>query len=336
MTVTSCSTVLLESRELLPPEWAALNAGALHTFNPGLTRSADGGWILAYRVVVNDGRRRIGICRLDRDFRVLPGSARALSDALTFRKPNDCPTVALEWFADPRLLRLQGKLFIYWNSGWHEPRNHQFLQELDERTLQPIGTARELLLTSSERRKLEKNWMPFESGGRVLVVYSVQPHRILTCDLAGAGDIACRHLAAVDWSTTDYPACHGGLRGGTPPQVVDGLLWSFSHSVHDGTGGYEYRAAAYAFSPEPPFAPVRVPLSPLQLHPAPLPARQFPRLNPAVGEVIYPCGACREGADWVVSWGLNDERCAVTVIPHAHVAASTTPTAAATPIPPRC
>ena len=70
--------------------------------------------------------------------------------------------------------------------------------------------------------------------------------------------------------------------------------------------------------------------------PAPLPARQFPRLSPAVGEVIYPCGACREGGDWVFSWGLNDERCAITVIPHEQVAASTTPSASATRLPPRC
>ena len=47
----------------------------------------------------------------------------------------------LPWtrFADPRLYRLAGRLFVYWNSGWHEPQNHQFLQELDPVSLRPVG-----------------------------------------------------------------------------------------------------------------------------------------------------------------------------------------------------
>jgi len=325
MTTPARPMVLFEPLELLPPEWSRLADGPLYTFNPGLIRSSDGNWILAYRVVGHDGRRRIGICRLDREFRVVPRSVAALSDAFSFRKPNDYPAVTLEWFADPRLLRLQGRLFLYWNSGWHEPRNHQFLHEIDERTLCPLGTARELLLAGAERRKLEKNWMPFESGGRVLVVYSVQPHRILNCELDGNGDIVCRDLALVDWSLPGYPACHGGLRGGTPPQNADGLMWSFCHAVHDGPDGYNYRAAAYAFSAEHPFTPRFGPSLPLPLKDASSAARRHPRLNPAVGEVIYPCGACRDGGDWVVSWGLNDERCAITVIPHTSVVATTSP-----------
>ena len=314
--------IIFDPQELLPDAWSKLTAGPLHTFNPGMERSADGNWILAYRVVGADGRRRIGICRLDRDFSIIPGSTSPLSDTLVFQRPNAYPSVALEWFADPRLLRLRGRLFIYWNSGWHEPRNHQFLHEIDEATLQPVGNARELLLAGAERRKLEKNWMLFEHAGRTLAVYSVQPHRVLECDLDSAGDIVCREIAAVDWSPPEYPACHGGLRGGAPPSPADGLLWSFCHSVHDGLEGYDYRAAMYAFQPEPPFAPAWGPIRPIQLWNDALPVRRHPRLNPAVGEVIYPCGAQRDRENWVVTWGLNDERCALTVLPHASVTAA--------------
>ena len=314
--------ILFDPQELLPDAWSKLTAGPLHTFNPGLERSADGNWILAYRVVGADGRRRIGICRLDPDFRIIPGSASPLSDTLVFHQPNSYPAVALEWFADPRLLRLRGRLFVYWNSGWHEPRNHQFLQEIDETTLRPIGKARELVLEGAERRKLEKNWMLFGHAGRTLAVYSVQPHRVLECDLEGAGDIVCREIAAVEWSLPGYPTCHGGLRGGAPPRPADGLLWSFCHTVHDGPEGYDYRAAVYAFRPESPFAPAWVPVRPIQLWNDTLPARRHPRLNPAVGEVIYPCGVQRDGENWVVTWGMNDERCALTELPHAALAAA--------------
>lgn len=317
--------VLFEPEELLPAAWSSLTAGPLHTFNPGLERSADGHWILAYRIVGSDGRRRIGICRLDRDFRILPGSASPLSDSLVFPKPNPYAAVALDWFADPRLLRLQGRLFVYWNSGWHEPRNHQFLQELDEATLRPLGTARELLLDGAERRKLEKNWMLFGHAGRTLAVYSVQPHRVLECDLGGDGDILCRDIASVDWSPADYPACHGGLRGGAPPRPADGMLWSLCHTVHDGPEGYNYRAAAYAFRPEPPFAPTRAPVRPIELWKGTLPARRHPRLNPAVAEVVYPCGVHRDGENWVVTSGLNDERCVLTVLKQAAFTAATAP-----------
>lgn len=314
--------VIFEPEELLPPPWSQLAKGPLHTFNPGLERSADGNWILAYRVVGADGRRRIGICRLDREFRILPGSTSPLSDALVFKEPNSYPAVVLEWFADPRLLRVGGRLFVYWNSGWHEPRNHQFLQEIDESTLRPIGTARELLLNGAERRKLEKNWMLFEQDGRTLAVYSVQPHRVLACDWEGSGDIGCRDISMLDWTPAEYPACHGGLRGGAPPQPGEGALWSFCHTVHDGPEGYVYRATAYAFRPEYPFAPAQGPARAITLWSGPLPARRHARLNPAVAEVIYPCGLKRDYGNWVVSWGLNDERCALTVLTHESVTAA--------------
>lgn len=325
MSGSTGSTLFFEPEELLPAAWSGLAAGPLHTFNPGIERSADGNWLLSYRVVGADGRRRIGICRLDRHYRLIPGTAAALSDGFVFRAPNSYPTVVLDWFADPRLLRLQDKLFVYWNSGWHEPRNHQFLHEIDEATLRPIGTARELVLAGAERRKLEKNWMLFGQAGRTLAVYSAQPQRVLECDLGGSGDIPCREIANTDWAAPEYPACHGGLRGGAPPRLAGELFWSFCHTVHDGPEGYCYRPAVYAFHATPPYAPAATPVASLDLTRGPLPVRRHPRLNPAVDEVVYPCGAVRDGRDWVVSWGLNDERCAISILPQSLVEAAVVP-----------
>jgi predicted GH43/DUF377 family glycosyl hydrolase len=42
-------------------------------------------------------------------------------------------------------------------------------------------------------------------------------------------------------------------------------------------------------------------------------------LNTAVGEVIYPCGAARDGARWMISHGINDEYCAISIVSHAAV-----------------
>ena len=136
--------VVFDSAELLPESWRKpASSGPVRAFNPGLLRDG-GGWIFAYRIVAGDGLRRIAICRLDGALRVIGGSQVALTDQVRFRPGNRHPEIALSWFADPRLYRLGGRLHVYWNSGWHEPHNCQFVQELDAVTLLPLGHPREL------------------------------------------------------------------------------------------------------------------------------------------------------------------------------------------------
>jgi hypothetical protein len=238
---------------------------------------------------------------------------------VNFRADGIYPRIAMEWFADPRLYCFGERLFVYWNSGWHEPSNYQFLQELDGATLTPLGQPRELMLRG-ERRKLEKNWTFFTGkDGNYYAVYSITPHRVLRFSIDGDGDIIFDEVSNVAWSLKDYPANHGGLRGGAPPYFSDGQFWSFCHSVHDGPDGYRYAAAAYSFAEVTPFAPIASPVRPLELGGTGGGARRFDRLNTAVGEVIYPCGAARDGARWVISHGINDEYCALSFVEHADV-----------------
>lgn len=313
---------LLATGDLIPAAWADLSEGGLvRAFNPGLTADGSGGWLLAYRLVGQDAKRRIGICRLDAKGAVITGSAQPLSDSFRLRPGCLYPAEAYTWFADPRLFRLGGRLFVYWNSGWHEPRNHQFVQEIDPTALTAIGHAHELLL-DGPRQKLEKNWTVFEHVERALAIYSVQPQRVLTFEANEPGDWLMRELASTAWSAPSYPPCHGGLRGGTPPVLHAGQFWSFCHTVHDGPDGYCYNAAAYTFAAAAPFAPIAAPKSSLQLAPLPVPPRAYPKLNPAVGEVVYPCGAARSGAGWLISYGLNDERCGISWVSDATVADS--------------
>jgi hypothetical protein len=318
MSTSTSQCLVFDAAQLLPEAWrTAAAAGPLRAFNPGLL--ADGpGWILAYRVVAPDGQRRIALCRLDAAFAVVAGSVVPFSDTVRFRPGVAYPEVATRWFADPRLYRFDGRVFIYWNSGWHEPRNYQFVQELDPLTLQPRGHARELVLRS-ERQKLEKNWTLFAAEGRLHIVYSILPQRVLSFSFAGEADIVCDEFARMDWTLTDYPACHGGLRGGTPPVFAHGRFWCFGHSVHDGPNGYQYKAAAYAFAADGRFAPALQPQRPLALANPFGGNRTYARLNPAVDEVIYPCGAASDGARWIISYGINDEYCALAILPHPTV-----------------
>ncbi|MGH7960184.1 MAG: hypothetical protein ACREH8_24685, partial [Opitutaceae bacterium] len=156
-------------------------------------------------------------------------------------------------------------------------------------------------------------------------VYSIRPHRILEFSLAGSEDIFFAEVARVDWSMGGYPASHGGLRGGAPPVFADGQYWSFCHSVHDAVDGYCYLPAAYSFATGPRFAPTMRPGTPLKLGNPFERKRTYPRLNPAVGEVIYPCGAARDGTRWLISHGINDEFSAISIVEHADVLATLEP-----------
>lgn len=319
--------MLYPADELLPAAWRPLaEVGPVRTFNPGLLRDGTG-WLFAYRVVATDGKRRIGACRLDASLRVVHDSQIPLSDWLVVGgKSADrdaYPDVARSWFADPRLYRFGHRVFVYWNTGWHEPQNHQFLQELDPQLLKPTGPVRELKVNGFARQKLEKNWTLFGTEcAQVFAVYSITPHRVLATSLETEGDIVFEDAAFTPFALSDYPSCHGGLRGGAPPQWTGHDYLSICHSVHDGAKGYRYSAAAYRFSATAPFAPTHRPCTTLSLHNPFGGERVHPALNPAVGDVVYPCGAARDGDRWLVSHGINDEHCALSIIDDARIAAT--------------
>lgn len=321
----ACDHIVFDSADLLPDAWRTIAAGGpVWAFNPGLVREGDG-WLLAYRIILADQLRRLAICRLDHDLQVVPGSPSGVSDRLRLPPGDRYPDIVHRWFADPRLYRWDDRLLLYWNSGWHEPCNHQFLQELDAATWNPLGQPRELVL-GGDRRPVEKNWTFFRAAdGGLLCVYSIMPHRVLRASFDVAGEVQCEPLVETDFTAAGYPPSHGGLRGGAPPVWHDGRQWSFAHSIHDGATGYRYEAAAYAFEATAPFAPRAEPVMPLDLAGPDRDTRRLPRLNPAVESVVYPCGAALDGDTWLVSFGINDERCGIARIPHELVAASVRP-----------
>ena len=325
MSAPAIECLIFPAATLLPESWRQVSGtGPIRTINPALLRDGTG-WILAYRVVLTDGRRRLALCRLDPKLRVVEGSPFPLSDLVRFSNETPYPEIARQWLADPRLYRWDGRIFVYWNSGWHEPRNFQFLQELDPVTLAPIGHPRELILPGV-RRPLEKNWTFFAAhNGGLHAIYSIEPHRVLRFSTAGGGDIRFDEVACTEWAIPGYPPSHGGLRGGAPPVWHDGCFWSFCHSVHDGANGYSYAASVYCFAAGPRFAPLAGPVKSLPLGRPYSATRTHARLNPAVGEVIYPCGAARDGTRWLISHGINDEQCAISLVDDTEVRACLRP-----------
>lgn len=280
--------------DLLPDGWSAV--GGARVFNPGLL--ADGeGYLLAYRAVLADGARRIGMCRLDADFRVVEQSRVAWSGQIAGET----------WFADPRLYSMDGRLFVHWNSGWGEGENQQYLQEIDRESLAPVGEKGRLAL-DGPRQQIEKNWLLFgDLPGRA--VYFPRPLRLIRCAWP---ETTFRFEAECNWDDGGFEQEYGPLRGGAPPVADGDGYWCIAHTVGDAPEGHRYRPAAFRFRADGtvtdrPRAPLALP-NPHRCR------RQFARLNPYVGEVVYPCGMARAGADWAVSYGINDERCALAVL----------------------
>lgn len=283
-------------------------------FNPSII--ADGeGFIIAFRLVGPSGRRDIAIARLDTAFRVRPGSTRCLSSRLELP-----PGTETGWFADPRLYRFEGRLHLYWNSGWQEPVNHQFLVELNEKSFLPRARARSLHLLTPERA-IEKNWTFF--GDRLeYAVYEPQPHRIVRLVEEAGGHLGFEEAYRQDWDDTCFTRRYGSLRGGAPPVPGGGHYTSFCHCVVPTALGYRYFAAAYRFSSVPPFEMLSRPRTVLGL------ARTTGRglaeasFNPATEQVVYPAGAVQQGGDWLIAYGLNDAEARIARIP-SHLVDST-------------
>jgi hypothetical protein len=306
-------TTVFNNATLLPSIWRTPERETtVRTFNPALLRDGSG-WLLAYRVVCEpELLRQIAICRLDEEFRVIPGSQLPLTDWIPIAGAESLAPEASTWFADPRLYRFEGRIFLYWNSGWHEPQNYQFLQELDSATLRPVGSPRELVLRGT-RQKLEKNWGLFENDG-LYVIYSVNPHRVLAGSLAGEGAIQCVDAAVPTANAGGFARDHGGLRGGAPPQRVGDHYYSFCHSIENAAAGYRYVPSVYRFAAKFPFSPTDMPQTSLAFDIPAKSRRSLPKLNAAVNDVVYPAGAAFHDGKWVISFGIDDERCAVTAL----------------------
>ncbi len=312
--------IVFNNSALVPTEWLLrAGQGPVWAFNPAIVTDGADGWIFAYRLVFRDEVRRIAICRLDSHFHVIPGSCVPLSDVLNPQRSDEYSEVDRTWYADPRLYCLGERLLLYWNSGWHNSPNAQFLQEIDQLTLLPVGKPR-VVRRNRTRQFIEKNWM-FFGADALWAVYSIAGQRILKSSFESSESIEFEEVFDTDWNANPYVHEFGSLRGGAPPQLLDGGYYAFCHSVSPSPAGYRYVAGIYRFGAEPPFAPTHSPIRPVPLRNPFGVSTFYPRLNSAVGEVLYPSGAQFHHGEWVISYGINDERCAISLISHSEIQA---------------
>ena len=350
----SAQALLFDRDALTPPEWLAQrtepDGGEVRVFNPSLIAVGDG-YAMCYRVALPVGDevlRLLATCRLTRDLEIVPGSVTALSDmirfaafddaaarlghapdvieAMRFSRPDGLEAMAdvleetglneraLTWHADPRYFRLDGRLFVSWNDGGNRPHNHQFMLEMESTGLRPAGKAREIIV-DSDRRTTEKNWVFFEENKKIFCVYSVIPFEIFEVNLNEKNYVECKRLS-VSSVSSEYQEMFGVLRGGAQPlRLDDGTYLSLGHSSYKTPEGRSYVTAAYRFAAGGDERMVAAPVVPLRLPNPCGPVCADTRLNSAVHEVVYVCGAVLEGSDVLVSYGINDEHCAICRVP---------------------
>ncbi len=196
------------------------------------------------------------------------------------------------------------RIYVSWNDGMPAGRlNSQFLVEIDEVSLHPLGFARRLRHHGGQLRH-EKNWMLFSDSEGWKAVYGVSPHRILVLDGETDSELVFRD----GWTTMHragaYTSKFGDLRGGAQPVLQGDVYYHFCHSCRDDGDGRRYVGAVYTFSAKPPFQVVSTPLAPLALPDAGYPTRGA-RLNEHSSHVVYPSGAAVHGDGWALSYGLQ-------------------------------
>ena len=302
----TASVEIIAPDHAIPEQWSHLHAGTVSIFNPTLSECS-GQLVIAYRVVGEvDGLRRIATAQLDENFQIIPGSAVPFSDGVEFAAPDTVGQESHNWFADPRYFRLANRLWMMWNTGHEDIANKQFLVEVSEDGLRPVGKARELVMTGA-RRKTEKNWSFFENSEGIWAVYSVTPHRILKVDMSGETQITCRLIAESEW-TSQFTRFYGAIRGGAQPVAVGSKFLNLAHSSYLMPEGREYVPAVYEFEGTFPFKPVKELVTPIFVpdvkHKSD--SDNLHDLNPGTSRVVYPSGLVLHEDELIFSIGIND------------------------------
>ena len=281
-----------------------------NAFNPSIVK-IESGYLLTFRYCPNrkqDNFSYIGIVKLNKNFK--PISSPQLLDARfnNTEIPSQCE--------DSRIFRLNNKLYIIFNDNPEvslptiKQRRDMFLSELQEKDGQFFLSPPLKLIHEHKYDEVlwQKNWVPFEWNGNLLLSYSISPHDILIANLE-TGICSPYYTSSMNFSWK-----FGILRGGTPALLVDGKYLAFFHSammaespVSKGKKMYHYYMGAYTFSAEPPFTI-------LKMTPTPINGKKFYTKSKLEKKIIFPCGFVVSDNIIYVVYGKDDREIWIATI----------------------
>lgn len=158
---------------------------------------------------------------------------------------------------------------------------------------------------------MEKNWVPFEHGGRLYFIYHNQPEQIV---IQVMGDVVINEYKS---PTPNW--VWGRIHAGTTPIPGESGMVRFFHTRLDNEpppSRWRYYMGACLMEPEPPFRITAVCREPI--------LRGSEEDDTTVTErascihrkqnVIFPAGAMWENNRYMVSAGVNDCRCVIASV----------------------
>ena len=242
-----CQTFILETKRILLKEYE-------HAFNPGIVRFKDL-LILSFRIIPNPlltFNSQIGFVLLDDDFN--PKSKPQILDT------QDSLSLVPSRAEDGRLIVIGEKLYLVYSDNKEDYISkggfRVYISEIDYRNNKFVVVHTDCLkeFEGANPYLREKNWVPFDYHGNMMLAYSLIPHTIFQ-HLPKTNK--CETIAITQSKLTWG---FGELRGGTPA-VLDGDQYiSFFHSSMDLLSVYSnkrciahYFMGAYTFSSTPPF-----------------------------------------------------------------------------------
>lgn len=238
--------------------------------------------------------QRIGLVKLDDKF-----------------TPTENPTICHELgnrAYDPRIVKIGDKIYLTYVSARPTDidsfRSSQIcLTEVDV-SKKDYKLSQPLPLIPPSLQTWEKNWVPFDYQGSLMLGYNINPHVIFSPSLNTG---VCSHLFTTAPSITWH---QGIIRGGTPAILVDDeYLAIFHSSCHNHiTGRRTYYMGAYTFQSQPPFCVTRtstIPFSHVDFY-------STPKCPLTPSDVIFPGSIVIKGNSIFVVYGEND--CGIKVM----------------------
>lgn len=215
------------------------------------------------------------------------------------------------YIQDPRLFVVNGRLFMAYSDLYDDSKTLTKQRKMSMAEL--IREGNHFVATQCDcfnsfegdpTNKFEKNWVPFDYQGIMLLAYSLNPHKIF---LPVMGESRCVTIAqSYVYNEWDW----GVLRGGTPALLMGKYYLSFFHSSltlktvqSNNKPVMHYVMGAYLFDSQPPFTIKKI-------SPHPIVSKNFyngkthPTWKPL--QVVFPCGYIHNKKYLWVSYGRQD------------------------------
>lgn len=212
---------------------------------------------------------------------------------------------------DARIFSYQGELYVVFNDN-PSYLNPSILQRRDMYIAQISYVQGQFVLSKPLKlfhqkkfytQKWQKNWIPFEWHGALLLGYSLIPHEILYADVFSG---ECIPFVEKAFANPNWEWKWGHLRGGTPALLEGDEYLAFFHSSiitssesSNGAFVHHYYMGAYTFSNEPPFEITK-------MTPFPIVADGFYTKSSCPKRVIFPGGFVIRDQHLYLAYGKDD------------------------------